>query len=141
MSPRANNSRAIPMPEVELLGTPKPPPVPQALLVARYEDLTLTEMAGQIAWFRLSSARQFNEAFRALQVALDLEHFIAVVPIDPQDFTPENVAEILSLRRQTEAITGQFIRLNCLGETSGDDDRIAQRNETQRHIDVAVSNA
>lgn len=129
------------MSEVQIPAVPKPAPVPQALLVARYEDLTLTEMAGQIAWFRLSSAREFNEAFRALQVALDLEHFIAVVPIDPADFTPENVAEIKSLRRQTEAITGQFIRLNCLGETTGDDDRQAQRLETERHIRDAVSNA
>lgn len=128
------------MPPVDL-GTPKPPPVPQALLVARYEDLTVTEMAGQIAWFRLSRANQFNEAFRALQVALDLEHFIAVVPIDPADFTEENIAEIKSLRRQTEAITGQFIRLNCLGETEGDDDRPSPRVQMERNIADAVANA
>lgn len=93
-----------------------------SLMVARYEDLTATEMAGNIAWFRLSRANQFHEGFRALQVALDLEHFIAVLPLDPADptMTDGMIEELKSLRSQTAAITGENVKLNFLGETIGE---------------------
>lgn len=121
-------------------------PVPQVdipndadLKVQRYEDLTATEMVGNIAWLRLSNAGQLHEAFRALQVALDLEHFIAVVPLDPKNFTPEDVAEIKELREQTEAITGQFVRLNCLGENTGE--RGTRRLANQSNLTAAINQA
>jgi len=128
------------MPQVDLGNTPIPPQPPIELMVARYEDLTQTEMVGNVAWFRLSRRNEFNEAFRALQVALDLEHFIAVLPLDPKHATEEMIEELKSLRRQTEAITGQFVRLNFLGETTGDDDAVSLKAALQRHIDETIAN-
>lgn len=95
-------------------------PDEQQLRVQRYEDLTATEMVGIIAFHRLANAGQNHEASRALQVSLDLEHFIAVAPLNPADFNQEIVDEITELRQQTQAITGQFVRLNCLHETTGE---------------------
>ena len=94
-----------------------------AQMVARYEDLTATEIVGNVTWFRLSSSRQFNEAFRALEVALDIEHIIATLPLDTTLMTPAMVKEVTELRDQLTAITGQFVRLNCLNETVGENKR------------------
>lgn len=89
----------------------------------RYQDLTASELIGIEAFHRLSLAREFHEASRALQVSLDLEHFIATMPLDPAQFTPEMLAEVRELREQTEKITGQFCRLNCLNELVGEESR------------------
>lgn len=97
------------------------------LMVQRYEDLTATEIVGNVQWFRLSSAGQLNEAFRVLQVALDCEHFIAVLPLDPKEATPGMVDELKDLRDQLTAISGQYVRLNFLSETTGETSRTRSR--------------
>jgi hypothetical protein len=89
----------------------------------RYQDLTSTEMIGIEAFHRLSLAKEFHEASRSLEVSLDLEHFIATMPLDPAQFTPEMLDEVRELRSQTEKITGQFCRLNCLNELVGEGNR------------------
>lgn len=90
----------------------------------RYQDLTSTEMIGIEAFHRLSLAKEFHEASRSLEVSLDLEHFIATMPLDPAQFTPEMLNEVRELREQTEKITGQFCRLNCLNELVGEGSRV-----------------
>lgn len=102
---------------------PIDPVVQKAQMVARYEDLTATEIVGNVQWFRLSSGQQFNEAFRVLQVSLDVEHFIATMPLDSKDFTDLMIAEAKELRDQQAAISGIFVRLNCLNENKPGDQK------------------
>lgn len=89
------------------------------LRVARYEDLTNPEVIGILEAGRMDATGQHNEAFRILQVCLDLEHFIATLELDPKLLTDNQREELLDLREQVQKITGQFVKLNVLGEVGG----------------------
>lgn len=89
------------------------------LRVARYEDLTNPEIIGILEAGRLDAGGQHNEAFRTLMVCLDLEHFIATLDLSPTTLTDNQKEELLDLREQVFKITGQFVKLNILGEFGG----------------------
>ena len=89
------------------------------LRVQRYEDLTNPEILGILEAGRMDSTGQHNEAFRILMVCLDLEHFISTLDLDPAKLTENQREEVLDLRDQVFKITGEFVKLNILGEIGG----------------------
>lgn len=91
------------------------------LRVARYEDLTNPELIGIIEGMRLDATGQHNEGLRTMMVCLDLEHFIATLDLNPAALTDNQREELLDLREQVFKITGQFVKLNILGEVGGRD--------------------
>jgi len=85
----------------------------------RYEDLTAAEQAG-MTWFvgRWIAGFQ-DEAIRGNVAALDLEHQISTLPLDPAQINEEKKGETRRLRDQLNGITGIFVRLHVLGERAG----------------------
>lgn len=83
---------------------------------ARYEDLTAAEQAGMDWFIRRWLAGFQDEASRGNTAALDLEHQISVLDIDPTKINDEQKAETRRLRDQLNGLTGTFVRLHVLGE-------------------------
>jgi hypothetical protein len=106
------------------------------LMVSRYEDLTESELVGMKEFVRLVNEGNIHEAFRSCQVCLDLEHFIAVLPLDPAEFGPRMMAELLELRKQCFDITGQFIKLNALGERKATP--VSEKPATKSALDTSA---
>lgn len=81
----------------------------------RYEDLTAAELVSMVVGQPLL-ATEPDQAERVMQLSLDLEHFIAVIPLDPDEVDPEDRREIRKLRDQLTALTGRKVLLHLFGE-------------------------
>lgn len=89
---------------------------PFELKVQRYEDLTAAEQAGMEAFVRLFRDGDQHEATAANNAALDLEHFISVLDLDPDKFSLEEVKELVELRDRAAFLTDRKILLHALHE-------------------------
>jgi hypothetical protein len=83
---------------------------------ARYEDLTAAEQAG-MNWFIERWIAGFqDEAIRGSTAALDLEHQISTLDLDPAKILADQKSETKRLRDQLNGLTGTFVKLHVLGE-------------------------
>lgn len=81
----------------------------------RYEDLTAAEMVSMTVGIPLQP-KEPNQATRIMQLSLDLEHFISVIPIDPKQVEQEDKDEIRKLRDQLTALSGIKVLLHLFNE-------------------------
>lgn len=89
------------------------------MFTQRYEDLTAAEMVSMTVGIPLQ-LREPHQASRIMQLSLDLEHFIAVVPLDPKLVDADSREEIRKLRDQLTVLSGIKVLLHLFGEIAGD---------------------
>jgi hypothetical protein len=90
------------------------------LTTQRYEDLTAAETVSMTEGHRLIIAGDADKAERVIQLSLDLEHLISVIPLDFTKADPADLADLKELRDNLEAIAGIHVRLHVFGERSTD---------------------
>ena len=88
---------------------------------ARYEDLTAAETPSMIDGITLLIVSgDEDRARRVINLSLDLEHLISVLPLEPIQQTGGKADEVRKFRDELVAITGKDIPLHLFGERATD---------------------
>ncbi len=84
----------------------------------RYEDLTASEMVSMTVGIPRQQTNP-HQGQRIMQLSLDLEHLIAVQPLDPAQASANNIRRIRQFRDELQAISGIRVLLHILGDFMG----------------------
>jgi hypothetical protein len=82
----------------------------------RYEDLTAAETPSMFDGILQLLNGDEDRARRVINLSLDLEHLISVLPLDPKQARQELLDEVRTFRDQLVALTGKSIPLHLFGE-------------------------
>ena len=86
----------------------------------RYEDLTASELAGLEAADARRAFGGRNQARRILELALDFEHHISTLPLDPEEIDSQMTEQVRRFRDEFKALTGVNVLLNLFNERRHD---------------------